>query len=391
MVSSSPVHMVSTSGPNQGDRPRIIGIATACKVGGAELQLLRILQGLAARGWESHIVSLTPVECGLPVEPVKVHSLAMRPGIPDVRGLFRLRQLLRLLQPAITVSFMYHANLLTRVARLLGPSTPLVCSARNIQEANNWFSHKLRLLIYRLTDPLCDANVQNSQEGLRVYVSSRAMNRSKTFYIPNGVDTEQFAPNMRKRAETRAALGISDHFVWIAVGRLEKQKDYPVLLKAFARVVACGRTDQVLLVAGEGKLRSELEQLVRKLALGNHVRFLGLRLDVPDLLNAADGFVLCSRWEGLSNALLEALSTGLPAVATNVGGTAEVLTRCPAGIPVPPRDHTALSLAMLRLSALPPKIRREMGRAGRDHVRQHYAFSKVLDQWEALLGSCLRR
>jgi len=174
------------------------------------------------------------------------------------------------------------------------------------------------------------------------------------------------------------------------VGRFEIAKDYPNMLRAFARV-RVRRPDTVLLLVGRGSLQAETEALAAKLELGSSVRFLGVRSDVPVVMSGADGFLMSSAWEGMPMVLLEAAAAGLPIVATQVGGNREVVLEAESGFLVAPRDDEALGSAMMRLSGLPEAERRAMGLRGRDHIRTHYALGGVAHRWEELYRQVLAR
>jgi glycosyltransferase involved in cell wall biosynthesis len=186
-------------------------------------------------------------------------------------------------------------------------------------------------------------------------------------------------------------VGVAGHeFVWLAVGRFEPAKDYPNMLRGFARVRA-RHSQAVLLLVGRGSLQEETEALTQELGLGGAVRFLGVRSDVPVVMSAADGYVMSSAWEGMPMVLLEAAAAGLPIVATMAGGNHEVVRNEETGFVVPVRDSEALGLAMLRLMALPEAERRSMGERGAEHVRAHYGLSRVAERWEQLYWDALAR
>src|SRR5690606_30286895 len=125
----------------------------------------------------------------------------------------------------------------------------------------------------------------------------------------------------------------------------------------------------LLLIVGRGSLASEVEAQSRALGLEEHVRFLGARTDVPALMSAADGYLMSSAWEGLPLVLLEAASAGLPIVATDVGGNAEVVMPGVNGMLVAAHDPRALHDAIEQVVAMPAEQRRAWGEAGRVLVR----------------------
>ena len=162
------------------------------------------------------------------------------------------------------------------------------------------------------------------------------------------------------------------------------------MLRGFAKVHARHPT-AVLLLAGRGPLQGETESLARELDIADRVRFLGVRHDIPELMCAADAYVMSSAWEGMPVVLLEAAASALPIVATSVGGNHEVVCHEESGFMVPARDPEALGMVMLRLMELPETQRRRMGDHGRAHVRSQYGLTRVVERWEALYSEVLAR
>jgi glycosyltransferase involved in cell wall biosynthesis len=153
------------------------------------------------------------------------------------------------------------------------------------------------------------------------------------------------------------------------------KKDYPTMLRAMARQSAA-----VLLIAGDGPQRAELESLAHD--LGANVRFLGPRSDIPELMNASDGLVLSSVVEGLPVVLLEAAASGLPCVATDAGGVREAISD--SSYVVPPHDPDALAESMARLSSLPSDSRARMSQLAHAHAVSHFDQRVITTHWEQL-------
>jgi glycosyltransferase involved in cell wall biosynthesis len=366
---------------------RILFLVTGLAYGGAETQVVYLATRFKSRGWEVGVVSLIPPKAyieDLEKADVLVFSLDIRRKLPDPRPILRLVQIIRKWQPDVVHSHMVHANLLARIVRPLAPFPVLVCTAHNIDEGG-----RLREVLYRLTDPFCDLTTQVSQAGLERYVHVGAVPRHKICYIPNGVDTERFKPNLEDRLKVRKELGV-EGFVWLAVGRFDPPKDYPNMLQAFARVVH-KHLNTMLLIAGDGPLRKTMENMTRELGVEKHVKFLGIRRDIPQLMNAADAYVMSSEWEGMPMVLLEASACRLPIVATNVGGNAEIVLDGQTGFLVPPKSPEALSQAMLRMMDLPEEVREKMGEQARKHIESNFSLDRIVDCWEALYYELLNR
>ncbi len=142
---------------------------------------------------------------------------------------------------------------------------------------------------------------------------------------------------------------------------------------------------------GTGPLQAELVQLSARLGLGRRVRFLGFEPNVRRWMQAADGFVLSSRYEGLPMVLLEAGACGLPAVATDVPGTREAIVNGETGWLAPAGDANALAQAMAKLMHAPAEERRAMGERACRMVRERFSMETVLDRWEQLYAELLDR
>jgi glycosyltransferase involved in cell wall biosynthesis len=362
---------------------RVMFLSTSMGMGGADKQLLSAAQLMQAQGHDVCIVSLTelgPMGLEARSQGIRTESLDMRRGVPDPRGLIRLIRLVRAWRPDVLHSHMVHANLMARVVRLFARIPVMISTIHNIYEGG-----PLWMAAYRISNGLVDHMTIISEAAADRFVKERIVPRELLTCVPNGVDTERFrqvAPGTR--AALRSSIGVEDHeFVWLAVGRFELAKDYPNMLRAFAQVRQ-RESSAVLLLVGHGSLQVETESLAQSLGLGDRVRFLGVRSDVPEVMASADGYVMSSAWEGMPIALLEAAAAGLPIVATRVGGNHEVVRDGESGYLVPPRDHEALGQAMLRLMQQAPEERRAMGERGREHVRVHYGLGRVVERWEDL-------
>jgi glycosyltransferase involved in cell wall biosynthesis len=232
-----------------------------------------------------------------------------------------------------------------------------------------------------MTDPLADRTTIICNAAYERYIRTKAVPPNKLQMIPNGVDTDTFAPCDEIRERLRKDLNLGDSFVWLAVGRLVEQKDYPNLFSALARVP---EGNWRVLIAGQGPLETDLKTLVDELALTDRVQFIGTRSNMADLFKASDAYVMSSAFEGLSIALLEAAATGVPAVVTDVGGNRELVLDGQTGYVVPRANPQALASAITRLMELPDSERRDFGSFARTHCIEHYRFQTVADTWVRL-------
>jgi glycosyltransferase involved in cell wall biosynthesis len=191
--------------------------------------------------------------------------------------------------------------------------------------------------------------------------------------IYNGIDSNRFSQSNGKRND-RAAI--------IMVSRLSSEKDFPTLLHA-ADAIRRKKPDFLLRLAGDGPQRGNTERLIHELALERHVELLGNRSDIPELLSNAAAFVLSTHTEGISIALLEAMASGLPIVATDAGGNREVVVEGETGFLVPRQSPAMLASRLLWILDHPDESR-QMGAAGRRRVEEVFDIRRMVSEYERL-------
>lgn len=233
-----------------------------------------------------------------------------------------------------------------------------------------------------------DAVLAVSQEAARTLEMQWSLPAHKLCTIPNGVDPARFYPpeSDGEVREIRLRFGLQMRSrIVVCVANLVPIKAIEVLLQAWRPVCMAEPAAQLLLV-GDGPLRGRLEQLAGELRCGNTVHFLGSREDVADILRASDAFVLPSRYEGCSNATLEAMATGLPIVASDVGGMRELIEPGCTGWLVPPEAPGRLGRALLDV-LLDPSARERIGCAAREAAIKSFG----IDTWVARHAALYRR
>lgn len=376
---------------------RIVYLLTSLGVGGAEKQALAVADRMAKRGHTVAVLVLKPrLAEEWPTSIRTIHLDVLKTPSSVLDGYSRGRKFLRVFRPDLIHSHSFHANIFARLLRLPRPSSiqpPFVIPSFVVLSTvhNVYEGGSLRMLIYRLTDGLSRGTVAVSEAAARRFLNLKAVSPRKCLVILNGIDVDSFAPDANRRESARLRMGItsaSADFIWIAVGRLAPAKDYPNLLRAFAAVCA-KRPDARLWVAGDARAdeQMQLEKIAKHLSIDGAVRWLGLRRDMPALLDAADGFVLSSAWEGMPLAVGEAMAMEKPVVATDVGGVRELVGD--AGVIVPAKDPVALSDAML---ARMQQSREELGlqgRAARARILRYFSIDATADTWEALYESLI--
>ncbi|MFN8545909.1 MAG: glycosyltransferase [Candidatus Binatia bacterium] len=315
--------------------------------GGAEYQLHELVRGLDRGRFAPHVIVLAEGGYWTPrIRRLGISVLEVPRGGPaDVRRLARLRAALRAVRPHVLQTIRWSGNTYGRVAAL-GLGIPVVIASERVHEERRAWG---RRLVDRVLDPVTDAYLVNCEAIARGLTEQVGIARRKVRVITNGIDLRGFPAPRPDRAAARRALGFDPARRLVAqVGRLTAQKDYPTYLRAAAQV-ATALSDTDFLIVGEGELRSELERLAAELGLGERVRFLGLRHDVPALLGAVDVVVMTSVFEGFPNALLEAMASGAVVVATEVGGCPELVRPGETGVLVPPRSPQAVAAGVRRI------------------------------------------
>lgn len=341
--------------------------------------MVALAERMEARG---HAVSMVVLgaQAGddLPAS-VTVHHLGLtRNPLTLPRMLFFGVHVLRAFQPDIIHGNNFHGNLLARGLRIFIPRARVVSTIHNVYEGG-----RARSLALRLTDSLSAHSAAVCHAAADAAILRREVRRPKCSVIANGIDCEAFAPDGERRSSERSRAGLTSEFVWLAAGRLAPAKDHPHLLHAFAQVHAAA-PEARLWIAGEGNRRytALLHTLAGQLGLGASVRWLGLRRDIPALLDLCDGFVLASAWEGMPLALGEAMAMERALVATNIGGVRELAGEC--GVMVSANKPALLAAAMLRQMRLAPEIRSAQGRAARNRILLLFPIEASADRWEEL-------
>ena len=356
------------------------------RIAGVERQVMLLARGLRKRGWRVSVVTLSG--CGgraakdLSEAGIEFLTLGMRKGLADPRGWIRFHSWLRRNRPDVLHAHLPHAAWLARGSRLLA-HVPVVIDTIH----SSWTGGSGRRTAYRLSRWLPDGVTAVSHSVAASHLHAGMILADSLRVIPNGVDTCRFKPDPLDRNVSRRQFGVTHEFLWLAAGRLEPVKDYPTLLRAMTKLPEQAR----LVIAGAGTQESELRRLCAGLGLDERVHFVGFMTEIAAWMHAADGFVLNSLWEGLPLSLLEAAACALPAVATDVSGTREVILPGHTGYLVDPRQPSQLARSMLALMQASNAERHAMGERARELVVEKYEMERVLDRWEALYTELMGR
>ncbi|HWE84540.1 MAG TPA: glycosyltransferase [Terracidiphilus sp.] len=358
---------------------RIAYILNTLAMGGTERLVVKLAEGMIARGHTVEIVTLRVAADSDMAASLVANRLGIT-GNPFTlpRGFLRGIRTFRAFRPDVIHANNFHGNLMARALRAFIPPAAIVSTIHNVFEGG-----AMRSLALRLTDPLSHHTAAVCETAVETAIHRRVVPRNKCTVIANGIDGTEFAPNAERRIRLRRENGLTSEFVWLASGRLAPAKDLPNLLHAFAQVHAAAPNAR-LWIAGEGNRRESqrLRALAASLEIGGSIERLGLRRDIPALLDAADGFVLASAWEGMPLALAEAMAMEKSFAATDVGGVRELAGPC--GMLVPAGAPDRLAAAMLKQMSLPHELRSAQGKAARQRILQLFSIEQTIQKWESL-------
>jgi sugar transferase (PEP-CTERM/EpsH1 system associated) len=377
------------------DSPLVVHIVYSLGTGGLENGLINIINRMPTERYRHTIVCLT--EAGEFANRIK------RPGVPIIslhsgKGhsfvlYWRLWRTLKALSPSIvhtrnlaTLEAQIPARLLWGVKSIHGEHGRDVFDLEGKNRKYN--------LLRKIIRPFVGRYITVSQDLRRWLMGTVGVSENRVVQIYNGVDQELFHPGNGKRMDIAPDGFLSERsFVIGTVGRLAAVKDQATLIRAFKLLLDHNprkRDDLRLIIAGDGPLRGDLEALIAELGLEQAVWMTGDRSDIADLLRLYDLFVLPSLGEGISNTILEAMATGLPIIATDVGGNPELVEEGVNGWLIPTEDHAALGSCLHRCIREREQLR-NMGAASLMKTKTHFNWHQTVEQYlsiyDAMLGN----
>ncbi len=363
--------------------------------GGAERYTAAVAEGLVVRGHKVHLFAERWVGEGDAMSRIQFHRVAVGPGPSFLRVLAFAARAARavarehydaivsfertLRQDVYRAGDGCHREWLLRRAPAIAPARRALMRANPLHATYLWLEGR----IFR--DPCCRLIIANSQRGRDEIVRHYGTDLGRIAVLLTGVDLEAYHPRRRaeRRAAVRGSLGVgSGEMVLLFVGSGFERKGLGPLLRAIDLLRRdAGQLPLRLLVAGRRELR--YERACRRLGLADRVTFLGGAHDVADLYAAADAFILPSLYDPFSNACLEAMASGLPAITSRANGTSELIEDGVEGFVLEdPTDTGAIAKAILAVGD--PAVRERMGQAARRRAEGH-PFDAHLDQFLALI------
>lgn len=376
-------------------RPLIAHVVYRFDTGGLENGVVNLINRLPARAFRHAVVSLTEVtDFRRRVDHPDVMYFAMnkRPG-SGVHLLPRMWRLLYGLRPAVVHTRNLAALEMQPAAWAAG--VPVRIHGEHGRDMEDVDGTNVRFQrVRRLYSPFVHRYVALSVDLQHYLTDLVGIHGSRVERISNGVDATRFQPRRGDRAAIPGCPFDGRAQWWFGtVGRMQGVKDQTSLASAFCRALQLRpamRGFARLVMVGDGPLRSEASTILRQAGVDALAWLPGERTEVPEIMRALDTFVLPSRAEGISNTILEAMATGLPVIATNVGGNAELVTNDVTGLLLPAQNVEALAQALVRM-ATDQRWAKAMGQAARLKVEKRFSLEAMVVAYQRLYEGELAR
>ena len=376
-------------------RPLIAHLVHRFAVGGLENGVVNLINHMPHHRWRHLVIALTEVDPGFSRRILRDDVSCLSLHKPPGQGLWlypRLWRLLRQLQPAIVhtrnlgaLEFQVPAALAGVPGRIHGEH------GRDVDDVDG--TNRRHIAMRRLYRHFVHQHIALGSE-LGGYLQHKVGVPAAALHtIYNGVDQARFTPATERQAIEGCPF--SDPGLWLlgTVGRMQTVKAQPVLAQAFVQALQAQpalRQRLRLVMVGGGALQAECQAILQAACMADLAWLPGERADVPDVMRGLDCFVLPSLAEGISNTILEAMSTALPVLATRVGANAELVAEGRTGHLVPAGDAQALAQGVLRMAS-DPAAAHAMGQAGRQLVEQRFSLQAMVGAYESVYRRVLRQ
>lgn len=364
-------------------RIRILFVNHSFATGGIETMIIDMIRLLPKEVFEPEVAVFEAggsLERILVEQGVPIHHLHKKAGM-DLELVTRLRRLIQHRNIAVLHSHNFSAWLYSALAAWsVGGIWHVHTEHSGVERSRR------RYFAERLLSRFTNHVIAVSAHVLDVMTRDIGISPSRVSVIQNGVNTSRFTPDPMLRVQTRQNLELTEQdFVVGIVARLAPVKNHALLLRAFASFGIDLPMRKKLLIVGDGAERAMLEDLSRQLGVDSITHFLGERRDTEALLNAMDVYVLSSISEGMNLTLLEAMSSGLPVVATAVGGNVEIVEHEISGFLVPVDNPLELGQRLQQL-AVDRQLRQRLGSAGRASTVKRFSEQTMIDQYLSRYG-----
>ena len=375
-------------------RPLVAHVMYRFDTGGLENGIVNLVNHMPADRYRHVIIALTEVtdfRKRIRHDDVQFISLKKPPG----HGIWlfpKLFRLFRQLRPAIVHS----RNLAALEAQLpaWAAGVPIRIHGEHGRDVGDLDGSNVTLQrVRRFYRPFVSYYLALSRDLAQYLTGIIGVPQNKVLQVYNGVDSLRFHPGTATQAAAGCPFVRPEHWLVGTVGRMQTVKDQPTLARAFIRALEIEpllKERLRLVLVGDGPLRAECQQLLDAAGLADLAWLSGERSDIPEIMQGLDCFVLPSLAEGISNTILEAMASGLPVIATDVGGNADLVADGSTGKIVSAANPEAMAKTIVRL-ANDPSNARDMGRAGRWRVEQEFSLDAMVGAYQGTYDKLLHR
>ncbi|CEI53782.1 Glycosyl transferase, group 1 [Acinetobacter bereziniae] len=356
----------------------ILYLITGLGGGGAEKVVVDLADQMYERG---HNVKIAYLKGSVVVQPKNIEIELIYLGLENLTkcksAYNNYKKLILDFKPDVVHAHMVHANIFARISRKFLSVPRLICSAHSNNEGG-----RFRMLAYKYTHNFADITTNVSKNASLSFEKLGAVPENGITTVYNGIDLSKFEKNNKDDCLKNEINVLESTPLFLSVGRFHEAKDYPNLLRAFSifkETFTFKEKQPKLAIAGDGELRREIEALINTLNLQSNVILLGRRDDVPALLNISDFFVLSSKYEGLPTVIIEAMACETYVIATDCGGSHEIMGE--TGTLVPIQNSSALAEAFKNVLELNESEIVNNNKIARKRIEDQFSLISSVEKW----------
>ena len=362
------------------NRKKIIHLIQALDNGGCENMLLRTLPLLS--DFEHAIITLDHEgdlsekfkEKKIPVINIRQKSFL------DILAYFRLFKTIKNLQPNLIITYLFHADAIGRIFLQLFTKIKIIPFLRTTYNHKKYWPARL---FEKITKNFVKNYLANSESVKNFYVKNIGVSPEKITVIPNGIDIS-FYDKIERNENLRLSLGIKpEEIIIICIANLHENKGHKYLLEAFENIYKENNKIKLLLV-GDGNEKENLLNQIKNYVSKNNILFLGKRTDVPQLLRISDIFALPTLFEGMSNAIMEAMACGLPIITTDIAENKELIENKKIGILIPTKKTSEIERNISLLLGN-NDMRKDLGKNAKKIISENFSIEKIISDFSSFL------
>tara|TARA_B000000441_G_C21748683_1_gene360001 strand:- start:1627 stop:2781 length:1155 start_codon:yes stop_codon:yes gene_type:complete len=375
------------------DESNIIIVIDSLDGGGAEAQAIKLASGLKK---ENIKVSIFPLRSGgtltkqaknQNIEIVEGGFKSTRNIKSFIKGFLFLCKTIHSKKNVIVHTFLPFSNFVGSIAGIISGANYIITSRRGLIKLN-YLKKKWRIFD-KISNFLSDKIVVNAEAIIDEMLTLDSVNPNKVICIRNGINLEKFRIKNYDRNYIRSQFGLLEsEFAWLKVANFSNIKGHKDLITSFKNLDSKYQAKLFLVGKDIGSL-DELKTLVFKYGLQDRIKFLGFREDIPEILLSMDGYICASHTEGFSNAILEAMASGLPTIATNVGGNSEIIKNKITGLLFKPKDKNEIINTMIEIMENKP-LSEKLSKEALKTVNEKYSTKKMVESYIDIYKKALK-